>query len=178
MNIFHLDNNPILAARMMLDKHVVKMTVEYAQLMSTAHRVLDGELYVDKTANNRRIKRWRLSHQPMEEMLYKASHINHPSNIWVRESKSNYLWLYEHFKECCKEYTRRYGKQHMTDIKLSDVLKSAPISIPDVGLTEFAQAMPDYCKSKDPVQAYRNYYINEKKHFAKWKTEVPYWWAA
>lgn len=42
MNIFHLDRDPVVAARMMCDKHVVKMIVEYAQLMSTAHRVLDA----------------------------------------------------------------------------------------------------------------------------------------
>ena len=58
MNIFHLDNDPIKAAQMMCDKHIVKMIVEYAQLMSTAHRVLDGEEYLDKTANNRNIRRW------------------------------------------------------------------------------------------------------------------------
>ena len=55
MNIFYLDNDPIKSAELHCDKHVVKMIIEYAQLMSTAHRVLDGELYEDRTANNRRI---------------------------------------------------------------------------------------------------------------------------
>ena len=91
MNIFHLDNDPIKAAQMMCDKHIVKMIVEYAQLMSTAHRVLDGEEYLDKTANNRNIRRWY--HPEYDGFLYKASHVNHPSNIWVRESDENYFWL-------------------------------------------------------------------------------------
>ena len=41
------------------------MIIEYAQLMSTAHRVLDGEMYMDKTANGRNIKRWRLMFRPL-----------------------------------------------------------------------------------------------------------------
>ena len=37
--------------------------------------------------------------------------------------------------------------------------------------------MPDYCKVEgDPITAYRNYYINEKKRFATWKNkEIPEW---
>ena len=74
MNIFHLDNDPIKAAQMMCDKHIVKMIVEYAQLLSTAHRVLDGEEYYDKTANGRKIKRWK--HPTLDNQLYKLSLIH------------------------------------------------------------------------------------------------------
>ena len=42
MNIFYLDKNPVVAAQMQCDKHVVKMILESAQMLSTAHRVLDG----------------------------------------------------------------------------------------------------------------------------------------
>ena len=61
MNVFKLNEDPTVAAMLQNDKHVVKMATEYAQLLSTAHRVLDGEMYVDRTANNRRIKRWRMA---------------------------------------------------------------------------------------------------------------------
>ena len=153
MNIFHLDNDPVKAAQMMCDKHVVKMIVEYAQLMSTAHRVLDGELYLDKTKNGRNIKRWRVDGAAREELLYKASHVNHPSNIWTRKSSDNYRWLYKHFRALCKEYTRRYGKVHMTEEKLKGQLWFSPRNIDQfTPLTEFAQAMPDSCKKDDPVQ--------------------------
>jgi hypothetical protein len=175
MNIFHLDNDPIKAAQMMLDKHVVKMIVEYAQLMSTAHRVLDGEHYYGKTVNGRKIARWK--HPTLDNQLYKASHVNHPSNIWLRESDDNYFWLYRHFRSACKEYTHRYGKYHLTDTRLSDILLNIPKNIPKVGLTKFAQAMPDYCKREDPVDAYRFYYLNEKRSFAKWTNrDEPDWW--
>ena len=53
MNIFYLDPNPRICAEMHLDKHVVKMIIEYAQLMSTAHRFCDGTEYYDLTANGR-----------------------------------------------------------------------------------------------------------------------------
>ena len=42
MNIFILDNDPVLAAQQQCDKHVVKMIVESGQMLSTAHRMLDG----------------------------------------------------------------------------------------------------------------------------------------
>ncbi len=71
MNIFYLDRDPRICAEMHLDKHCVKMIIEYAQLMSTAHRVLDGTEYYDKTANGRRIKRWRLEDE-REARLLKA----------------------------------------------------------------------------------------------------------
>ena len=48
MNIFYLDRDPVIAAQMMCDKHVVKMILESAQMLSTAHRVLDGDEYADK----------------------------------------------------------------------------------------------------------------------------------
>ena len=60
MNIFYLHENPIQNAKWHIDKHIVKMPIEYAQLLSTAHRLLDGEMYLGKTANGRNIKRWRL----------------------------------------------------------------------------------------------------------------------
>ena len=54
MNIFYLDRHPKICAEYHCDKHTVKMIIEYAQLMSTAHRVLDGEEYYDKTSNGRK----------------------------------------------------------------------------------------------------------------------------
>jgi hypothetical protein len=179
MNIFHLDKDPVVAAKMMCDKHVVKMIVEYAQLMSTAHRVLDGELYYDKTKNGRKIKRWKLDGAAQERLLYKASHVNHPSNIWVRENNENYRWLYKHFIALCVEYTHRYGKVHMTESKLSGQLWFSPRNINQIGkMTKFAQAMPDHCKMSDAVEAYRNYYIKEKSYMAKWTNRaVPNWFS-
>ena len=173
MNIFYLHPEPVTSAQMHLDKHVVKMIIEYAQEMSTSHRVLDGIEYYDQTKNGRKIKRWKLEDH-REDTLYKASHINHPDNIWVRKSVHNYNYLYKLFCALCDEYTHRYGKVHETDRKLRELLATPPNNIPNVPFTEPPQAMPDYCKNANTVQAYRDYYINEKKDFAKWtKRPVP-----
>ena len=176
MNIFYLDTDPHKAAKMHHDKHVVKMILETAQLLSTAHRVLDGEQYTELSKNNRRIKRWKLKSETQENILYKATHINHPSNVWARASKDNYIWLYEMFIALCKEYTHRYGKVHATQTKLEKYLKAVPTNIPNVGLTKMPQAMPDKYRQDDSVQAYRAYYINEKKNQSKYtNAEMPEW---
>jgi hypothetical protein len=168
MNIFYLDSDPVKSAELHCDKHVVKMIIEYAQLMSTAHRVLDGDLYEDRTANNHRIKRWRLSDSNMENVLYKASHINHPSNIWIRSSDSHYQFVYDMFVALCNEYTHRYGRVHLTEEKLKDVLQHLPSNIANINFVDPPQAMPDDVKTSDAVDAYQNYYRVYKKGFAKW----------
>ena len=178
MNIFYLHEEAKTCAMMHNDKHCVKMIVEYAQLLSTAHRVLDGEEYYDKTANGRRIKRWRMSNAIMEEGLMKASHVNHPSNQWLRKSKANYEWLFEMWCHLLDEYSHRYGKIHKC-IERYEYLKNPPKNIP-LKSFEFSYedlAMYDDVKSNDPIKAYRDYYNKYKTHFAVWtKRHIPEWW--
>ena len=175
MNIFYLHENPIQNAKWHIDKHIVKMPIEYAQLLSTAHRLLDGEMYLGKTANGRNIKRWRLDDE-REDILYKASHINHPSAIWVRESIENYYQMFKLYMATLAEFTNRYGKIHGAS-KPSVFLMRPPLNIPCVKKTEIPQCMPDYCKVKgNPIKSYRNYYINEKEIFATWKNNEIHQW--
>ena len=175
MNIFYLHEDPVQNAKWHIDKHIVKMPIEYAQLMSTAHRLLDGEMYLGKTAIGRNIKRWRL-HDEREDILYKASHINHPSAIWVRESIENYFQMYKLYMAVLAEFTNRYGKVHGSS-KPSIALIRPPSNIPMVKGTQLPQCMPEICKVKNnPILAYRNYYIVEKNSFASWKNrEIPEW---
>lgn len=175
MNIFYLHEDPIQNAKWHIDKHIVKMPIEYAQLMSTAHRLLDGEMYLGKTAIGRNIKRWKL-YDEREDILYKASHINHPSAIWVRESIENYFQMYKLYMAVLAEFTNRYGKVHGSS-KPSIALIRPPSNIPMVKGTQLPQCMPEMCKVKNnPILAYRNYYIVEKNSFASWKNrEIPEW---
>ena len=175
MNIFYLHEDPIQNAKWHIDKHIVKMPIEYAQLMSTAHRMLDGEMYLGKTTIGHKIKRWRLN-DVREDILYKASHINHPSAIWVRESKSNYMKMFQMYMATLAEFFYRYGKIHGSS-KPSLQLIRPPKNIPKVKGTPIPQCMPEMCKVKDnPILAYRNYYIVEKSSFASWKNrEIPEW---
>lgn len=177
MNIFYLHNDPVQCAEMHVDKHVVKMILEYAQLLSTAHRVLDGKEMVCTSATGRKVKRWVLSNESLDQLLYSATHINHPSAIWCRHSDKNYTWLYTLFNQLCIEYTYRYGKIHMTEKKLLFPLQDLPKNIRRGPFTEPTQAMPDDCKvPNNSIMAYRNYYLGYKNKIAKWtKRQPPRW---
>lgn len=151
------------------------MIIEYAQLMSTAHRMLDGTEYWDKTKAGRRIRRWKLEDR-REDQLYKASHINHPDAQWVRQTTGNYAYLWQLFNALCNEYTYRYGRVHETDRKLRGVLICPPQNLKEGDMTEPPQCMPDHCKHSDVITAYKNYYIQEKKSFSNWKKRtIPKW---
>lgn len=180
MNIFYLHDNVHKCAILHLDKHAVKMPTEYGQLLSTAHRMIDGTMYLDKTANNRNIKRWKMDDPLMEDTLYKAGHTGHPSAVWCRESTGNYEWLYDLFIEINREYTYRYGKIHGAGSRLSEVLKNPPKNIPKGPFVQPPPAMklyPDCIIPGDSIASYKNYYREAKASFATWKKRpIPKWW--
>jgi hypothetical protein len=180
MNIFYLDYDPRTCAEMHIDKHVVKMILEYAQLLSTAHRVLDGTLIDRLSPSGRKQKAYVLTDN-RESALYSATHINHPSAVWVRQHAVNYCMLYKLFVATCEEYTHRYGKVHATDTKLREVLKQEPKNIFMDHKSRIwlgpTPAMPDECKIADDVIAsYRKYYIDKKCDMAKWTNREPPDW--
>jgi hypothetical protein len=188
MNIFYLDHDVRKCAEMHNDKHVVKMILEYAQLLSTAHRILDGVLSTGVSASGRKKTVYVLADN-RDTTLYSATHANHPSAIWVRQSDANYMWLAELLEECCKEYTYRYDKVHKVERDgLMQALKNQfPINIPHGTFTEPTPAMPEDVKVLrevhtdryvlDSLASYRNYYIQNKTHLANWKKrDVPTWY--
>jgi len=181
MNIFVLSEEPREAAQMVCDKHCSKMIIESGQMLSTAHRMLDG--YMEKRPSKSgkvMVKYYVHPNNNLENALYKAVHHHHPCTVWSMKSKANYLWHYEHFLGLIDEFLVRYKKLHMTANKLTEVLAQPPENIPDIGLTEFPQAMNNFplCKVEgDPVAAYRKYY-HMTKDFAVWNKgrSAPYWW--
>ena len=153
MNIFILDDTPKRCAQQHCDKHVVKMILETAQILSTAHVIIDDN-----------------------QIGYKPTHINHPCTQWCCESRDNYDWLFELFEELCLEYKYRYGREHLSWIKYKNVLGEPPENIRWIGQTDFVQAMPDTYKNSDPIQAYRNYYVNEKSNLLQYTRRLtPEW---
>lgn len=176
MNIFYLDNDPRICAEMHNDKHCVKMILEYAQLLSTAHRVLDGVIAVGKSASGRKKTTYVLS-DSRDSILYSATHINHPSAVWVRKSDRNYDWLYVMWRELMTEYTYRYGKVHACE-KLIIALRRVPYNIQAGPFTEPTPAMPDeYKVAGDSITSYRKYYVGDKQRMAKWKNRPkPNWY--
>lgn len=159
MNRFILDVDPAQAAIEHNDKHVVKMILEEAQMLSTAHHLSFSGITEDFASR-----------------IYKPTHKNHPCAVWVRQSEQNYLWGLSLFAALCKEYSHRYGKIHKS-FSLYPWLSQLPRHVPSIGLTPFPQAMPDHCKRDSSVEAYRVYYVIEKSGIAKWTNRpAPKWW--
>lgn len=141
MNIFYLDKDPYKAAQMHYNKHVVKMVLEAAQLLCTAHHVSgDGNV------------------------PYKKTHVNHPSAVWTRSSIDNYLWVYNYMLALGDEYTKRYGRNHLTIEKCKDILSKPPCNVTINNFYEPPQCMPDEYKADNSIQGYLNYYTHGKAH--------------
>lgn len=156
MNIFAIDNDPIIAANL-VDKHIVKMPLETAQILCTVAQ-LRGFV-----------------------APYKITHSKHPAIIWTEKSSANWNWLCEHGIALCQNYTLSYHKIHKCEKIIRD-LQNRTIEIwqenlPSYKHTEFVKCMPDLCKVDDPVISYRNYYRYAKSYFAKWTNRTqPEWW--
>jgi len=147
MNIFVLDTSPVAAALMQCDKHVVKMVLESAQMLST---ICNGP--------------------------YKATHANHPCTLWAKASTGNYRWLHAHAVALAGEYSARYGKYHKSERVIHD-LSQPPADVPEGPLTPFAQCMPEEFKQSCPVQAYRDYYWTKRAFAEWRKNRpAPNWW--
>lgn len=140
---------------MLCDKHIVKMILETAQMLCT---VAHANGHVDTP--------------------YRPTHKNHPCTKWVNESKANWDWLVEHGEEMCREYTRRYGRDHKSRLVIEWCKTSKAAPTKSIGLTPFAQAMPEQYKQDEAVEAYREYYRGEKATIAKWGySNTPDWWS-
>lgn len=156
MNIFVLDADPARAAIAHCDRHVVKMIVETAQMLSTAHHVLD--------------------HRPAIVGIYSPTHRGHQCSIWTREALGNYNWLLQLGQELCKEYSFRYGKVHKTQAVL-ERLATPPKFIEPFGLTPWAQAVGDeYKVPNNAILAYRRYYREAKAHLLTYRKRKPPIW--
>ena len=151
MNIFVLDLDPKSAAIQQLDKHVVKMPLESAQMLCSA-----------------------LIAHGIDDTPYRKAHPNHPCTLWAAKTRTNFDWLVKHGISLSEEYTSRYGKRH----KSQDVIEwcaQLAATVPTGPLTPFAQAMPDQYRDDNPVTAYRQYYLGEKSGIASWKQNKPQW---
>ena len=159
MNIFILSGDPTEAAVAQINKHIVKIPLETAQMLCAA--------YPDGIAP------------------YKKTHYNHPCTVWARTCIENFNWLVEHGIALCQDYTHRYGRRH----KCQDVIEWCRDNPPELytlgGKTAFAVAIADdqICRlvpnfdSLSVVDMYRMYYLYDKSRIAQWTNrEPPIWW--
>ena len=192
MNIFILDEDPVLAAQLQCDKHVVKMITESAQMMSTAHRLLDGKMVKKPSKSGKRMIKYYDLYEgaddlEMEMILMTNVHENHPCTKWTMESSANYDWHWTHLQALCHEYTRRYStekephKTHKVERVHLWPLKNLPRNIPEGPMTPFKLAMqgnPECIFPDDPVKSYRAFYHTKQDRFKMvWtKRAEPEWW--
>jgi hypothetical protein len=179
VNIFYLDADPKLAAQFHMDRHVIKMVLETAQMLSAAHRVLDGDHWLALSGEGPvPIMAPRWDNLPGKRCLA-PTHLSHPCTVWARSCRANYEWLFELFEALYCEKVHRYGGGHVTFEAFHEFLSRPPKAIPDSPSTEPAQAMPEeYRIHGDPVEAYRRYYAGAKAHIAGWRVRgEPSWWA-
>jgi hypothetical protein len=157
MNVFALHDNPRIAARYHCDTHVISQTKESAQILSTVVWMTEGA--------------------GCRGGIYRPTHHNHPSVLWAAESKANYEWCWSLFRWLAHEFQhRRGGGVHASWQQVGHVLCAPPRQLPDIPRTRFALAMPWECQRRDPVEAYRTYYMVYKTKLAKWTGRpVPPW---
>ena len=147
MNIFVLSKDPVQAAQMQCDQHVVKMPLETAQMLCAAF---------DGTAP------------------YRRTHTRHPCTVWARTSRENFDWLVEHGLALCDEYTYRFKKQHSSREVIEWCRDHADeIDFPETGPTRPPRAMPSKYRRGNTVSSYRRFYIGDKSRFARWSHRRP-----
>jgi hypothetical protein len=158
MNIFAVDPDPVISAKSLVDRHVVKMILESAQLLCVTHSI----------------------HGQVPEGIWDSlGWRHHPCAKWTAASLANYRWLLAHANGLGAEYQHRYGRTHKlkADGMLAKLAEVSP-PIPDAGLTPFAEATGDIHEG-EPIMTYRRYYLEHKNHLMVWtRREPPDWVAA
>lgn len=183
MNLFYLDEDLDTCAAYHIDKHVGKMQLEACQLLTTALWVDKLIGYVPRKLDSDELKVINDAKKIEPDIdsrvftRYLPTHINHPSNIWVRTSLENFYWTHNYINALNSEAVWRGYKSHASCAEANRLPE--PSRMPNIGFTKFALAMPDEFKSDDPIASYRAFYIEDKKEFASWKRRgAPYWWTA
>jgi hypothetical protein len=176
MNLFYLDLDPAKNAEYHVDKHIVKMPLETAQILCTTHWISAIIGPAPRHLNSQELKELRaaVAMQACKNIPYKPTHPNHPSVIWARTNCANYDWVLGYLLALGDEYTYRYDKEHLAVRKCMEL---DCLVLPETSsMSPFALAMPDKYKSDDPIASYRAYYTGDKAHLAGWKyRETPKW---
>lgn len=151
MNIFTVETCPVRSAQALCDKHVVKMPVETAQMLSTAVVRHGGT------------------------STYRPTHSRHPCTVWAGDSRQNFRWLVVHGMALCHEYTARYGKVHKSQAVIQACNDQAQLLPLSPGFVDQPICMPDEYRRDSVVESYREFYRGAKSHFATWKRNRPEW---
>lgn len=153
MNVFVCDYDPIVAAKSLADKHVVKMVVETTQLLSTACHLQNISF----------------------EGQYKATHKHHPCLIALLEQPAFLQWTIAHGVALCHEYTERYQREHKSEQIMAYAAKHLQTDhcIVMSDFDTFPRAVFDEFKTLPVVDAYRAHL--RKKYNVLWKPGNARW---
>lgn len=182
MNIFVLDSNPKLAAQYHCNKHCVKMILESAQMLCSAHwlsLLKEGGKSLSDFKRVSLAKQWCIDNYPATRIpKYSFTHVRHPCTTWTSAKTENYNWHIHLCGELLEEYTRRYKRRHKSHDVYDWLVINVPQNMATGPMDDHPQCMPAECRVPgDPVQAYRNYYDKYKRKFAKWEPHAitPNW---
>lgn len=168
MNIFAVDDDPVLSAHQLPDKHIVKMPLECCQMLSIVYSKWYHSIG----------KVFKSDGTPYK--TEKGAFRNHPCTQWVAKSDNNIQWLLQHGISLCEEYTYRYSKIHGCErsIRLAGILYQYGCADKH---TPFARAMPDVYKHDttiDTIEAYKRYVSSKpwvKDNYLRVPDRKPSW---
>jgi Pyrimidine dimer DNA glycosylase len=188
MKIFFLDTDPKKSAECLIDKHLGPQGVYLCQLLSAAHRTIDGirEERPSKVPN--KIEHRYALPEPLQTKLYASGFTKgYPAADFVKQSTGHYYWAYDYLTAVMREYFKRYNHPHDHN-DLVEMLKLAPkkmftqsledgwLFMPSVDI-ELKYTTRDEDGVIDLVQTYRNWYKFAQPGVMRWtKTETPTWY--
>lgn len=176
---------PIMSAHYLCDPHVVKLAVEEVQMIVAA--CLNNGAPAGLMPETKR------------GTIHRGGYRSHPMTRWTGESKGNFDWAMTHAQAICDQFRLRYGKEHFAQKQIAWIRDAVLIEhfnkrktlrdyIPDGSLTPFPRCVNQSqgrnldlldASKYTTVEAYRTFYIREKRGFATWAKGMcgaPHWW--
>ena len=182
MNRFVVHENPITAAEMLCDQHILKMPTEEIQMLVSA--------LLSNGAPPILMPLTKSTGKP-----HKGGYKNHPATVWTGKTRDNFFWAVKHCKSLCEQFKMRYGKEHFAEKQLAWIMsctiddKHLYYFIPKGKMTPFPRCVNQSqgrnldllnAKTHTVVEAYRTFYIREKVAFATWDRgfSAPFWFTS
>lgn len=148
MNIFFLSEDPKLSAQYLCNQHVVKMSLESCQMISTYMSIKHPDI--------------------VNTALMKPSYVNHPCNLWLLEEEKNIVWLLSHLSGLLTECQYRGFKVNRRFEAILWCVTQQMTSLAYDDTVEPVLCMPDEFKvHATPVKCYRAYYQHKALTFKR-----------
>ena len=144
LNIFRTDEDPVECAKVLADQHVIKMSLETAQILATS-------LWLNGAG---------------EASLYKPTHKGHPCVVWAATSRTAANWTLKHGFALCAEYQARFLRVHRSIDQLNLIKMKGFASIPDNEASEIPKCVPDDLRDLPTFEAYRK---TLQRKYSSWK---------